>query len=204
MMYAVEGEMAADVVHHCRQQADGLVRHSGQGIEHGTMGEEGCRETEYHPGSGAFPVDHDLAGVGHHGLVPVDVGYLDAPVGQYPLYHLHLSLMEDGASAVGELSESLLGDIVLGGSESARNYHYIVIMQQGLQALLYVGVVIADGDHTEHFHAYGVEPAGYGRGIGVDDLADENLIADGADGCSFHYLWDLRYLRILRTAPGPL
>ena len=65
------------------------------------MGEEGCRETENHPWSGAFPVDHDLAGVGHHGLVPVDVGYLDAPVGQYPFYHLHLSLMEDGAAAAG-------------------------------------------------------------------------------------------------------
>ena len=168
------------------------------------MGEEGCRETEYHPWGGTFPVDHDLAGVGHHGLVPVDVGYLYATVGEYLLYHLHLSLMEYGAAAAGELPESLLGDIVLGGSESARNYHYIVVMQQGLQALLYISVVIADGYHTEHFHAYGVEPAGYGRGIGVDDLADENLIADGADGCSFHYLWDLRYLRILRTAPGPL
>ena len=123
-------------------------------------------------------------------------------MGQYPLYYLHLSLMEDGAAAAGELPESLFGDIVFGGAESACNYYYIVVMQQGLQALLYVGVVIADGDHAEHFHAYGVELSGYGRGIGVDNLADENLIADGADGCSFHYLWDLRYFRILRTAPG--
>ena len=88
-----------------------------------------------------------------------------------------------------EPAEDLLGDVIVGGSEAARDQDDIVVahaLGEGGKDL--VGAV-TDREHPAHRDADAVEVLGDRGGVGVHHLADEELIADGDDGAEGLSRW---------------
>ena len=80
-------------------------------------------------------------------------------------------------------------DVVLRGAETARRDDDIVDRQFVAEIVQDFVAVVSDGEHAGDTDSSLFERDGKAGGIGVHDLADEDLIADGADGCLDHGVW---------------
>ena len=165
------------------------------------------REDEFHYGGGAQLIDDYVGGVRDVGLGAVYVQQRYAAAGQDALYNGHLFCAAADAFGAGKGGQRLFCDVILGWTKPSGNHHYIILFQEIVQMRKDSGAVVSDRGYTADPHADRVQGAGDVRRVGVHNLANENLVADGADGCLFHFrflLFFLRYLMILLANPGPL
>jgi hypothetical protein len=76
------------------------------------------------------------------------------------------------------------GDIVVRRPQAAGEQNHVRTAEGQIQTLADVISIIAHHAHVLHPHIGQIELAAYPRGVGVHDLADEQLVADGDDFCS--------------------
>ena len=92
-----------------------------------------------------------------------------------------------GEAGVEILAQGVFGDVVFGGTESAGEEHDVgalLRLSEGGTDLF--GVVVNGGDLTDYVAPF-VEACRHPGAVGVDDLADEEFVADGDYFCLFHF-----------------
>ena len=136
---------------------------------------------EPHAGGRAVGVEEHRAALGYERLAAVEFVEVDAARLEHPPDVL-LDRRVDNQPTVEHLGEGLLRDVVLRGAEAARENHDVGLGEAALERFDDLPAVVAYRALLVHDDTRRVEVFGNGYRIGVHNLADENLIADGQDG----------------------
>ena len=134
------------------------------------------------PGGGAVGVEEDRAAVGNERLSSVQLVESDAAALEHP-FHVVGHAFVDVHPRAEELGQGPLRDVVLRGAQTARDDDDLAVGQRPLQRLYDLCPVVADRALLAHDDAGGIQVFRDGYGVGVDDLSDQDLVADGDDGC---------------------
>ena len=137
---------------------------------------------EPHARGRAVGVEQHRAARGNHRLRAIQFVELDAPFGEHLFYVAGDPLIVAHLAAE-HLREGLLGDVVLRGAESAGDDGDLRSGHGASDGFDDLRAVVADRELLADHDARGVEVFGDGDRIGVHDLADEDFVADGDDGC---------------------
>lgn len=159
-------------------EVEHFVRDAGQRHDHLV------RELEPHAWGGAEWVAQGGAALKEHGLAALGRGErkaTGAKEGLDVLQGLRI-LVELGAE---EAAEGGLGDVVGGGAEATGDDYRLAEAEAMAEVEEDVVEVVGDGVDATGGDAGLGEQASDGGGVGVGDLADEQLVADIEDG-SFH------------------
>ena len=180
----LELEMPADVGHYGGKQADGFKRHAREGIQgrFALLSEA----VEGHARGCTQSVGDYGAVVRNQGLGAVGVDHRDAACTQNPLDMSHLLAGFLIALRSGKLPEGILCDIVFRRSQTAGYDDDVGIVEAAGQFADNPAAVVSDRGHILDLDAEQVEFTGDMGRVRIDDLADENLIADGAYRSCFH------------------
>ena len=117
------------------------------------------------------------------------------PRSENPFDVRHLLGRDFVAFGAGQFAERIFRDIILGGSKSTCDNDDICVVQAVAEFGKDSLPVVSDGGHVADLDTEEVEFTSNIRGVRIDNLTDENLIADGTDRSSFHLF--SRYLTIL-------
>ena len=153
---------------------------------------------EPHAGGRAVGVEEHRARRGHEGLRAVQFVVFDAARREHAFDVGGDRLVADHAAAE-ECGERLLGDVVLRGAQTSGQHDDLRVAERALHGFGDACGVVAHRVLGEHDDARGVEVAGDGDRIGVGDLSDQNLVADGDDR-GFHASSLLRTSRVRSPA----
>ena len=135
-----------------------------------------------HPpaGGGAARVGDRAGGGDEHRLLDVALREAEAAGGEegaQPLLHLfvhvHLLVQAEG--------DRLAGEVVLGGAEAAGDEDEVGALVGAAYRLRQALEVVADGGNVVHVDAHGRQADGEVLRIGVEDLAEQYLRANGDD-----------------------
>ena len=122
----------------------------------------------------------DRRALGDVGLAQVAVGHVTATRVEHPRDHLDDRLVAHEPH-VHDLGDRLACDIVLGRAEAAAHDDGVTARQRGANGEHDALVVVADLGLEERVDARQRETLADPRRVGVDDLAEEQLGADGDD-----------------------
>ena len=156
-----------------------LERHARQRDHH--LGVWRAGNIEPHARGGAEGVVEHRAAAGHPRLLPVDVGELAAE-GSHALPHIVEGLFVLVQLAVEKVAKHLFGEVVLGGTKPAGDDHNVADFQAVAEGVADGGRFVADGDSAFDADAGGAQHFSHHRCIGVDNLSDEELVADVDEG----------------------
>ena len=184
---AFRGLMAADILHDVGNGPYGLVRHPGKGIERSSA----LNIPENHDRSRSQLVYDDFGTVRDLCLRQVGRQHVQASFGQDFMHHFQLSGVYDIAFAAADLPQDGLCDVVLGGAQTAGGDDDGVpgkgVLKDGSDFL----PVVSDGNHPFDMDSGFFQSLCELSRIGIDHLADENFIADGADNGIDHTFSDV-------------
>jgi len=135
---------------------------------------------EPHPRRCAVGVEQHRAAGGNERLSPVEVVVGDAPAFEHPA-HVPGDPFVAHQFAAEQLGERTFGDVVLRGTEAAGEDRHVAAVHGAAERGDDGVAVVADRFLFGDDDARRVEVAGDGCGVGVDDLSDEDFVADGDD-----------------------
>ncbi len=153
---------------------------------------------EPHAGGRAVHVLQHLCGGGDHRLFAVQFVVFDAAGGEYPL----VAFVGGGIAhhvAAEDSGERLFRDVVFRGAEAAGDDHRVGGAQGTLYGLSDLPPVVAHGEFPYHGESRFVQPCGDPCRIGVDDLSDEDFVADGDDLCFHVSVWFYPAVKLGKT-----
>ena len=151
-----------------------LVGHAGHGVD------DPIAHRADQPGRGAARLGDHRRPVGHHRLAKVAFGHRSAPGCEHVSDRLGHRLV--GAKLdPHHLGDRLTGDVVVGGAEPAAHDHRVGLFEGPPQRSHDAVEVVTDLPLGQRVDAVGGELLPDPRRVGVDDLAEQQLGADGDD-----------------------
>ena len=133
---------------------------------------------EPHTGGGAVGVVQHRTDSRHFGLRTIQRIEGDASLGKHTLNMLSYSLIE-AHLAMEKLGQGLLCDVVLRGAKATGQDNHLGALLGTTNRLHDLLAAVANRGLLAHDNAGCIELAGNRHGIGIDNLANENLIANG-------------------------
>ena len=150
-------------------------------------------------------VFNHFTAVRHQGLRPVAGEHVQPAAAEDLLHNGQLSSVLHESGASGELGQNAFRDIILRGTETACSKDDIIDGQFVAEVVQDFVAVVPDGQHAGDTDAGLFERDGKAGRVGVHNLADEDFIADGADGSLDHAFgigWSMALRRLLAVRRG--
>ena len=183
-----QGKACFETRHHLvLHQVLHLVGHPGQRDDDTPL------RFEPHAGSCTVGVVQDGAAGRHLGLRTIQ-GIERDSASREQLLDMRSHRFVVAHRAMKELGEGLLRDVVLRRAETAGEDHDLRLLHGASNRGSDLIGPIADRTLLAHDNSCRVEVLGDGYGVGIDDLSDQDLVADGNNGC-LHGVVDLFTLR---------